>query len=174
MKPAVIVKEPILKSRWLFALDSNQVMLFITMFSRSALPTFLRHPGPHVVILDTQNFEISCAVAGDPLPWVTWMFDGEELQIINGTVNDTESTANKTVWWNVTEVDGHLAVVLTLHSNASTYGETGAYTCRANNSHGVVESQAAIVDVYGEWCMQLHPGFPRLLAKWHERDEGVS
>ena len=74
---------------------------------------------------------LSCVAEGIPLPTVS-LLKGENQIILDGVV--AMETVNKT-----------------LVISSPTVGDSGHYTCVAENAFGKVESQSAVVDVTGEW-----------------------
>ena len=98
----------------------------------SDAPVFLVHPVDTVVV-EKQGLLLSCAADGRPTPFVAWKKDGEVLNPKHrGFIAVTGGTSE-------------------LEFSSVLRSDQGSYSCWANNSVNVAESQSGVVTVNCEY-----------------------
>ena len=92
---------------------------------------------------ETNPVTFSCQAVGEPIPNISWYFDGTMINVSDtSTYNDSNSI-------NSTEVTSLLTILNTQSSDA------GIYTCEAENFLGAVRS-SGILTVNGEDLRTYH------------------
>ena len=87
---------------------------------------------------ETNTVTFSCQAVGEPVPNISWYFDGTMINVSDtSTYNDSNSI-------NGTEVTSLLTILNTQSSNA------GIYTCEAENFLGT-DGSSGILTINGEY-----------------------
>ncbi|KAM6400073.1 hemicentin-2 [Rhynochetos jubatus] len=85
------------------------------------LPTFTHLPGD-ITLSRGEKLELACAAAGSPQPHISWMANG---QLVTDGVSGQSGRS-------------------TLQREAVTHADSGTYSCRAENSAGVIKATAFV------------------------------
>ena len=92
-------------------------------------------------ILEGENFSLTCASIGYPVPSISWT---RNEKMLTGLSNNTIATSNVT-----TLSDGMQHAESTLTVTNATADDEGLYTCISQNDVGTAKQAAANVDIKG-------------------------
>ena len=103
-------------------------------------PVFQEHPQASIQVTEAQIATIRCVVTAEPLPTISWRFNGVTL--------NNNSRGGRVSYTSVETVKFELTSILTI-TNADYHVDRGQYSCYASNSQGVINATTTL-DVYSK------------------------
>ena len=92
---------------------------------------------------ETNPVTFSCQAIGEPVPTITWYFDGVMINVSNTSEYNLTSSINGTM----------ITSIITIMNTQSS--DAGMYTCEAENFLGTSRS-SGVLTINGQYLSNLH------------------